>query len=127
MADLTVLRGRLLVRMPKRTTAELEGWLTEAATYHGYDSMTDVLTKHSNAMLAYAEYLGLRAKAEEHAENASISIPKGVSVNRTSASDNFVKLVETAYNQYRREAIASKLRIPSASITNGNFVRVDGR
>jgi hypothetical protein len=128
MADLVTLRNRLLIRLPGRNNAELEGWITEAATQHGYTSVTDVPDKVANAILAYAEYLGLKAKAAETAENAALSIPGKVSVNKASASGNYNALVKEALVQYRREAVKAGIKpLTGGTVISGTAVRPDGR
>lgn len=127
MADLVTLRDRLIKRLPGRSNTELEDWITEAATQHGYTTIADVPTKAENAILAYSEYLGIKAKAVETAENASLNI-KGIGVNKSSASANYAALIREALLQYRREATRAGIRAATGgTVSNGTAVRVDGR
>lgn len=127
MADLITLRTRLLIRVPGRSNTELEGWITEAATQHGYATVTDVPDKAANAILAYAEYLGLKAKAAETAENAALNI-KGIGVNKSGASGNYNALIKEALTQYRREAVKASIKpLTGGMVTSGTAVRPDGR
>lgn len=127
MADLATLRTRLLTRLPGRSNTELEGWITEAATQHVYTVVTDVPDKAANTILAYAEYLGLKAKAAETAENAALNI-KGIGVNKSGASGNYNALVKEALAQYRREAVKAGIKpLTGGTVTSGTAVRTDGR
>jgi len=128
MADLATLRTRLLIRVPGRSNAELEGWITEAATQHRYTTVADVPDTAANAILAYAEYLGLKAKAAETAENAALSIPGKVSVNKSGASGNYANLIKEALAQYRREAKKAGIKpLTGGTVSSGTAVRSDGR
>lgn len=127
MADLATLAARLLIRVPGRSNTELEGWITEAATQHGYVTVADVPDTAANAILAYAEYLGLKAKAAETAENAALNI-KGIGVNKSGASGNYNALVKEALAQYRREAVKAGIKpLTGGTVTSGTAVRPDGR
>jgi len=128
MADLATLAARLLIRVPGRSNTELEGWITEAATQHGYVTVADVPDTAANAILAYAEYLGLKAKAAETAENAALSIPGKVSVNKSGASGNYTAQVKEALTQYRREARKAGIKpLTGGTVSSGTAVRSDGR
>ncbi|MTI83442.1 MAG: hypothetical protein FH756_05930 [Firmicutes bacterium] len=127
MATMAALTTRLLIRLPGRSNTELEGWITEAVTQHGYDAIADVPDKAANAILSYAEYLGLKAKAAETAENASLNI-KGIGVNKSSSSVNYERLVKEALQQYRRDARKAGIRPLTGGTVSGNTVtRRDGR
>ncbi|HBX22668.1 MAG TPA: hypothetical protein DEF34_03370 [Desulfotomaculum sp.] len=127
MADLPTLTTRLLIRLPGRSSTELEGWITEAATQHDYATVADVPDKAVNAILAYAEYLGLKAKAAETAENAALNI-KGIGVNKSGASGNYNALIKEALAQYRRDARKAGIRpLTGGSVTSGTVTRPDGR
>lgn len=127
MADLATLKSRLLIRLPGRSDSELGDWITEAATQHGYSTVADVPDKAANAILAYAEYLGLKAKAAETAENAALNI-KGIGVNKSGASGNYNVLVKEALSQYRREARKAGIKLlTGGSVASSTAVRPDGR
>ncbi|MHB8183571.1 MAG: hypothetical protein ACYDDN_07485 [Candidatus Desulforudaceae bacterium] len=127
MADLATLRARLLIRLPGRSNTELDGWITEAATQHGYATVADVPDKAVNAILAYAEYLGLKAKATETAENAALNV-KGLGVNKSGASGNYERLIKEAWRTYLREASRVGIRaLGGGAVTSGAAVRPDGR
>lgn len=127
MADLETLRTRLLIRLPGRSSTELEGWIIEAATQHDYATVADVPDKAANAVLVYAEYLGLKAKAAETAENAALNI-EGIGVNKSGASGNYNALVKEALAQYRREAVKAGIKpLTGGTVTIGAAVRPDGR
>lgn len=126
MAELPNLTNRLLVRLPGRSSAELEGWVNESALQHGYAAVADVPDKAVNAILAYAEYIGLKAKAAETADNASITV-KGMSFTKTVSSGNFNALVKEAWNQYRREAARAGIRAIGGNVISLSLTRPDGR
>lgn len=127
MADLVTLATRLLIRVPGRSNTELEGWITEAATQHDYVTVADVPETAANAILAYAEYLGLKAKAAETAENAALNI-KGIGVNKSGASGNYANLIKEALSQYRREAKKAGIKpLTGGTVSSGTAVRSDGR
>lgn len=128
MADLATLRARLLIRVPGRSNGELEGWISEAATQHGYATVADVPDTAANAILAYVEYLGLKAKAAETAENAALTITGKVSVNKSGASGNYNALIKEALAQYRREAVKAGIKpLTGGMVSSGTAVRSDGR
>ncbi|MCG8401372.1 MAG: hypothetical protein MJA84_07215 [Firmicutes bacterium] len=127
MADLQTLATRLLIRLPGRANTELESWVTEAALQHEYAAVADVPDRAANAILSYAEYLGLKAKAAETAENAALNI-KGIGVNKSGASGNYSALVKDALAQYRREARKAGIRsLIGGAITGSTVTRSDGR
>jgi len=127
MADLPTMTTRLLIRLPGRSNTELEGWITEAATQHSYAAVADVPDKAVNTILAYAEYMGLKAKAAETAENAALNI-KGVGINKSGSSGNYERLVKEALRQYRQEARKAGIKpLTGGSITNSTVTRPDGR
>lgn len=127
MADLATLAARLLKRLPSRSNTELEGWITEAATQHDYATVDDVPDKTVNAILSFAEYIGLKAKAAETAENAALNI-KGISINKTGASGNYTAQVKEALAQYRRDARKAGITpLTGGTVASGTAVRSDGR
>lgn len=126
MAELAVLKSRLTIRLPGRTSDEVEGWITESLAQH--DTTVEKLpAKQVNAILAHAEYLALKGKAAETAENPSLNI-KGVGINKSGASANYERLLKEAWRTYQREAAKAGMRaIGGGVVTGGTAIRVDGR
>ena len=127
MAELLNPTNRLLVRLHGRSSAELEGWINESSLQHGYAAVADVPDKAVNAILAYAEYIGLKAKAAETAENAALNI-KGIGVNKSGASGNYERLIKESLAQYRREAAKAGIKpLAGGTVASTILVRPDGR
>ncbi|TLN00366.1 hypothetical protein FDZ73_19680 [bacterium] len=127
MADQAALRTRMQnAIMPGRTAAEYDAWLTEATTQHGYATFADVPTNAETAICYHARYLGLSAKAAETAENAAITVPDKISINKTSASGNYDRQIKNAWRDYIQAAnkagIAARL---TGGVQSGSFVRAD--
>lgn len=129
MADQATLRTRLLTRMPGRTNAELDGWITEAARKHGYSIVADVPTKHEDLIVSYARYMGLEAKAEEMAEKGAVSVAGKVSINKSSTSGNFSSLIDRALREYLTDARLAGVHpvVGSGFATGGHISRPDER
>lgn len=127
MAELPNLTNRLLVRLPGRSNTELGGWINESALQHGYATVTDIPAKAETAIIEYARYIALQAKAAETAENAAIDA-KGISINDTGASGNYEKLIATALKDYRRAAARAVIRvIGGGNVASISLPRPDGR
>jgi len=127
MADQAALRTRMQnAIMPGRTQAEYDAWLTEAITQHGYATFADVPTVAETAICYHARYLGLSAKAAETAENAAITVPDKISINKTSASGNYDRQIKNAWRDYiqvaNKAGIAARL---TGGARSGSFVRAD--
>ncbi len=115
------MKTRLATYLPGMTDVELDAWLAEAATQHGYTSLTDIPNTRANMIIHYARYVALQAKAAETAENAALSI-KGVGINKSGASSNYNQLIKQAFADYRRHGG----RLGSTAV-NSTLARADGR
>lgn len=118
MAD---MKTRLATYLPGMTDDELDAWLLEAATQHGYTSLTDIPNTRANMIIHYARYVALQAKAAETAENAALNI-KGIGVNKSGASGNYNQLIKQAFADYRRHGG----RLGNAAVHSA-LTRADGR
>ena len=111
--------------MPGRSDTELDSWLLESATDHS-TSIEDVTPKQEGAIIAYAKYLGVQAKALETAENASLSISGKLSIDKSGASGNYEKLLKQAQSDYVRALRGSGLKnVMGGTVRSGSVVRSD--
>jgi len=122
MADPANLRTRLLIQLPGKTNDELDAWLLESSTQHGYAAIADVPANRETMIIFYARYMGLQAKASETAENPSLNI-KGLGINKSGASSNYYNLIMNAWKDYKRAGGP----LSAAKASRVSLTRADGR
>lgn len=128
MADLTTLLTRLRLRLPTTTDAERQGWLEESAWMHSY-TLATIPTVAETVVVEYARYLGLAAKAAELAESGSLDVGGKISINKSGASGNYERLIQTAQRDYTKACRAAGIRsiFGGGNANGGSVTRVDGR